>query len=79
MAPIRVVGRDDRSGSRRALETYVLEGRQAGATSDSCDALREGVVSSQPRSFANYLVGAEARSMVAAQQYAPTARPSRCA
>jgi phosphate transport system substrate-binding protein len=149
-APIRVVARDDRSGSRRALETYVLEGRQAGATSDSCDVLREGVVRSQPmiceqtttsdvlvkvrsragavgyvdtpnalrtpgvkqvrldgqaatiddiragypfwtveylyswgdldktdpltRSFADYLVGAEARSMIAAQQYAPCVR-----
>ncbi|GIF12495.1 PstS family phosphate ABC transporter substrate-binding protein [Actinoplanes teichomyceticus] len=149
-APIRVVARDDRSGSRRALETYVLKGRQAGATSDSCDVLREGVARSQPiiceqtttsdvlvkvrtrpgavgyvdtpnalltpgvkqvriggqaatiddiragypfwtveylysygdldrtdpltRSFANYLVAAEARSMIAAQQYAPCVR-----
>jgi len=46
--PLRVVARDDRSGSRRALETYVLEGRQAGATSDSCDVLREGVATAPP-------------------------------
>lgn len=148
--PIRVVARDDRSGSRRALETYVLKSRQAGATSDSCDVLREGVARTQPviceqtttsdvltkvrtragaigyvdtpnalltpgvnqvrldgraatiddiragypfwtveylysygdldrtdpltRSFANYLVGVEARSMIAAQQYAPCVR-----
>lgn len=148
--PLRVVARDDRSGSRRALETYVLEGRQAGATSDSCDVLREGVTATEPviceqtttsdvlakvrtragavgyvdtpnalltpgvkqvrlggkaatiddiragypfwtveylysygdldktdlltRSFANYLVDAEARSMIAAQQYAPCVR-----
>ncbi|WP_229068525.1 PstS family phosphate ABC transporter substrate-binding protein [Actinoplanes sp. DH11] len=149
-APVRVVARDDRSGSRRTLETYVLDGRQAGATSDSCDVLREGVARSQPviceqtttsdvltkvrsrpgaigyvdtpnalltpgvkqvrlggqaatiddiragypfwtveylysygdldrtdpltRSFANYLIDAEARSMIAAQQYAPCVR-----
>ena len=148
--PIRVVGRDDHSGSRRTLETYVLHGRQADATSDSCDVLREGIDASQPiiceqnttsdvltkvrtrdgaigyvdtpdalitpgvkqlkiagrsatiddiragyafwtveylysygdldktdpltRSFANYIIGAEARSMIAAQQYAPCVR-----
>ncbi|GAA4971127.1 PstS family phosphate ABC transporter substrate-binding protein [Actinoplanes utahensis] len=149
-APLRVVARDDRSGSRRALETHVLKTRQAGATSDSCDVLREGVPATEPviceqtttsdvlakvrtrpgavgyvdtpnalltpgvkqlrlagraatiddiragypfwtveylysygdldktdpltRSFANYLIDAEARSMIAAQQYAPCVR-----
>ncbi|GAA2847473.1 phosphate ABC transporter substrate-binding protein [Actinoplanes cyaneus] len=47
--PIRVVGRDDHSGSRRTLEKFVLDGkRQTGATSDNCDVLRESQAGPTP-------------------------------